>query len=186
MTERGQRPDAIYFIFQGQLSSFIASRQGREITLDRLGAGDVFGELSVLDGGSRVRSVRCDTDCELGQMPAKEFERWLKAHPNAMRDMTEDFAGRARDLSDRLFEFAVFDVETRVRHFLIRSLIQKGALEDGGVLDPAPSHLMIANYIGANREAVSRALSRLAKAGILKTGRQRIVVENARLLETGP
>ncbi|MEV8466034.1 Crp/Fnr family transcriptional regulator [Fluviibacterium sp. DFM31] len=185
MTNRGERPDYLYFVFKGKLTAFVASRQGREIILDRLEPGDVFGELSVLDGGSRVRSVRCETNCDLGRIPTEEFDRWLRAHPVAMREVTIALAGRMRDMSDRLFEFAFHDVETRVRHFLVRCLIQQGSLHNGAVLDPAPSHLTIANCIGANREAISRALSRLARAGVLTTGRQRIEVLDVHLLETG-
>lgn len=42
---------------------------------------------------------------------------------------------------------------------LIRCLIEAGQLQDGGVLDPAPSHSLIAAHVGANPEAVSRAVA---------------------------
>ena len=42
------------------------------------------------------------------------------------------------------------------------------------MLDPAPSHGLIAAHVGANREAVSRALSALARQGIVQTGRASI------------
>lgn len=185
VSERGARPDTLYLIFKGHLTGFIASRHGREVVLDQLGPGDLFGELSVLDGGSRVRTVRSETRCELGRIGTQEFNQWLETHPAAMRDMLSHFAGRGRDLADRLYEYSVFDVETRVRRYLVRQLIEAGELKDGAVLSPAPTHGTIAGIVGANREAVSRALSRMAKDGILETRRQHIIVHNVRLLESG-
>ncbi|MCA8883621.1 MAG: Crp/Fnr family transcriptional regulator [Rhodobacteraceae bacterium] len=185
ITERGARPESLYLVYSGELTGFIASRHGREVVLDRLRPGDLFGELSVLDGGSRVRTVRSETACDLGKVSGRDFNLWLDDHPTAMREILAHFAGRGRDLADRLYEFSVFDVETRVRRFLVRQLIEAGDLSDGAVLDPAPTHGMIAGIVGANREAVSRSLSRMVSAGILETKRQRIVVNDVRRLESG-
>ena len=76
-----------------------------------------------------------------------------------------DLSGRIRAATDRLFELSVMDVETRVRHYLVRTLIEAGQLQDGGVLDPAPSHGLIAAHVGANREAVSRSVAVFRRAG---------------------
>lgn len=183
--ERGRRGTRVYFVLTGQLAGYIASRRGREVITNVFGPGQLFGELAALDGGSRVRSVRALSTCELAALGAEEFDDWLQANPRAMRNLLSEFASNTRDLADRIYELSVHDVDTRVRLLLVRMLIEAGELHDGGVLDPAPSHAVIAAQIGANREAVSRALARFKCRGFITPGRRRIEVHDARALEAG-
>jgi len=185
VARRGGRGVSVYLVLEGQLLGLVPSIGGKEVVTDTLKPGDIFGELAALDGGARVRMVRSETDVTLGQVDAADFDAWLTRTPAAMRNLLADMASRARVMTDRLFEIAVHDVETRVRLFLIRLLIEAGELRDGGVLDPAPSQNLIAAHVGANREAVSRAISRFAKAGMLERSRQRVVVRDVRALEHG-
>jgi len=182
---RGARGTEVFFILSGNCVGLVQTRSGKDVVVDRLRPGRIFGELGALDRGSRVRSVRTDGPARLARVATPDFDRWLNQHPQAMRNLLAEMASMTRDLTDRLFEMAVLDVETRVRLLLIRLLIEQGALRTGGVLDPAPSHSRIAAEVGANREAVSRVISRFNRNGFLDTGRQRIVVKDAAALEAG-
>lgn len=185
LTERGAPGREVFMLLSGECLAVVASMAGKEVVTDRLLPGSLFGELSVLDGGARVRSVRAVRPSEIGRIPAAAFNGWLADHPQAMRDLLADMAGRIRLATDRLFELSVMDVETRVRRYLVRALIEAGQLQDGGMLDPAPSHGLIAAHVGANREAVSRAVGVFRRAGMIETTRLRLVVRDARALETG-
>ncbi|MCA8879173.1 MAG: Crp/Fnr family transcriptional regulator [Rhodobacteraceae bacterium] len=183
--ERGSRGCDVFLVLSGELAGIVTSLGGKEVMTDWFRRGDLFGELAALDGGGRVRSVRALCTTEVGRLPESAFNAWLAENPQAMRNLLADVAGRVRGMTDRLFELSVHDVETRVRLFLVRALIEAGQLEDGGALDPAPSHNMIAAMVGANREAVSRAVSRFHRAGLIESGRLRIVVRDVRGLEAG-
>lgn len=185
ITQRGTPGREVVILLSGLCLGLVQSRSGKEIVIERIGAGRVFGELAALDGGSRVRSVRAEGPVRVGVVSAPAFDTWLMETPRAMRNLLSDMAGNAREMADRYFEMAVHDVETRVRLMLIRLLIEGGALRDGGTLDPAPSHSAIAAHVGANREAVSRVISRFARMGFLDSGRRRIVVRDAAALEAG-
>jgi CRP-like cAMP-binding protein len=185
VSRRGTPGHDVFVLLTGACLGLVQSRSGKDIVVDRIGPGRVFGELGALDGGSRVRTVRADGPVEVGALPLQDFEAWLMKTPQAMRNLLSELAGNTRELSDRYFEMAVHDVETRVRLFLIRLLIEHCALHDGGALDPAPSHSTIAANVGANREAVSRVISRFGRMGFLDSGRRRIVVLDAAGLEAG-
>lgn len=186
ITQRGMPGDTVFFILSGRCLGLLQSREGKDVVLERLGPGRIFGELSSLDGGSRVRSVRAQGPVQLACLVASEFNLWLTAHPQALRNLLSELAANARSLAERYYEMAVYDVETRVRLFLIRLLIEADMLRNRGTLDPAPSHSLIAAHVGANREAVSRAISRLNRSGLIDSGRMRIVVRDVEALEAEP
>ena len=53
MVSEGDPTDAIYIILEGRVRIFVANENGKEVTLNRQGPGEYFGELS-LDGGSQL------------------------------------------------------------------------------------------------------------------------------------
>ncbi len=183
--ERGTAPREVFVLLEGNCVGIVPSRGGKDLLVDRIRPGRVMGELAVLDGGTRVRSVRSVGPVKVARIGAEAFRAWIVANPRAMRNLLAELASNAREMTDRLYEIAVHDVETRVRLFLIRALIEAGALMPGGVLDPAPSHGEIADHVVTNREAVSRAMSRFNRMGYIDSGRRRIVVRDAAALEAG-
>ena len=183
VTERGVRAHTVFIVLSGALHGEIAAPDGRTLLLDRLGPGDLFGEIAALDGGGRVRSVRSVGPARLAVMEAAAFDRWLRATPEAMRLLLALFADRARGMGERLFETAFFGVGTRLRRLLVQDLIAAGALRDGGALDPAPSEETLARLVGADPAAVRQALSELQEAGVVSVEPGRIVALDAAALE---
>lgn len=182
---RGTPPREVFVLLEGCCLGVVPSRGGKDLLVDRILPGRVVGELAVLDGGTRVRTVRSDGPVKVARIGAEMFRDWIAQRPRAMRNLLAELASNTREMTDRLYEIAVHDVETRVRLFLIRALIEANALKAGGVLDPAPSHGEIADHVVTNREAVSRAVSRFNRLGLIDSGRRRIVVLDAAALEAG-
>jgi CRP-like cAMP-binding protein len=182
---RGTPPREVFMLIEGNCLAHVPSRGGKDLLVDRVLPGRVVGELAVLDGGARVRTVRSDGPVKVARIGAEAFRDWISARPRAMRNLLAELASNTREMTDRLYEIAVHDVETRVRLFLIRALIEADALKPGGILDPAPSHGEIADHVVTNREAVSRAISRFNRLGFIESGRRRVVVRDAAALEAG-
>jgi len=185
LSTRGTPPREVFVLLDGCCLGIVPARNGRDLLVERILPGRTIGELAVLDGGARVRSVRSDGPVTVARIEAEAFRGWLLARPRAMRNLLAEIAGNMREMTDRLYEIAIHDVETRVRLFLIRVLIEGDALRDGAVLDPAPSHGEIAEHVVTNREAVSRVMSRFNQLGWIDSGRRRIEVRNVAALEAG-
>src|SRR5919204_2303150 len=66
----GDSSDACYIVRSGDLRVTREHPDGRAIALATLGPGDIFGELAMLDGGTRSASVETLADCELLALPA--------------------------------------------------------------------------------------------------------------------
>lgn len=182
---RGTPAREVFVLLDGRCLGLVPSRGGKDLVVDRILPGRTIGELAALDGGARVRTVRSEGPVTVARIGIDDFLPWLSVRPAAMRNLLAELAGNMRDMTDRLYDVAMHDVETRVRLFLIRLLIEADALRDGGEIDPAPSHGEIAAHVATNREAVSRVMSRFNRMGFIDTGRRRIMVRDAAGLETG-
>jgi CRP-like cAMP-binding protein len=75
---RGAVVDGCYLLEQGSLKVSIEDHTGREIWLAILGAGDLVGELGVIDRESRSATVSALTDCQLWRLPLRDFDALAK------------------------------------------------------------------------------------------------------------
>jgi len=62
-----------------------------------LGAGDFFGEISLLDGGPRSADVVAATDVDMLGLTAWVFRGVLEQYPSIAQKMLVTMAGRLRD-----------------------------------------------------------------------------------------
>lgn len=74
----------VFFIAAGEVRIFSCGIGGQEIILDELGPGRSFGEISVIDAGSRAAGVMALTRariCIIGAVPFMAFARSLTPRP---------------------------------------------------------------------------------------------------------
>ncbi len=185
VTRPGTPANAVFIVLDGRLHGEMIGPGGRVLLLDRLGPGDVFGELAALDGGMRMRQVHSVGPARVAVIGAGDFNAWLDDTPAAARAMLAQIVERVRTTSERLLETTLLSVDRRVRLWLVRELVAAGQLSDGGLLAALPPRRTIARELGTTREAVSRALSQMAQDGLIDANRTRIVVRDARALELG-
>lgn len=72
----GDRGTAMYFISSGAVEVVLPDRR------IRLGRGDFFGEMALIDGGPRRADVVALTYCTLLELRSGDFEKFLKANPD--------------------------------------------------------------------------------------------------------
>lgn len=176
--EKGDMSTDVFLVLNGRLVGVLISDEGKEVAYAEFRRSTHFGELAALDHGPRSLTVFAAEESLVGRISGPQFLEWLDTFPRIARNLMVDLGTRNRRLNDRIFELVVHDVETRVRLLLVRLAMEADQLHDGGLLDPAPTHSDIASHVGANREAVSRVLARLAKTGIIESGRKKITISH--------
>lgn len=164
----------VYFLLSGALLAVYWTKDGREIIFSRFATGSYLGELSALDDGHRSLAVVARRPATVLVMPQSVFLALFEQVALVRKRIAQDLVARIRTLTSRNLELATFSVEQRIASYLIGLAIERGQLVVGGVLDDAPTHAEIAASIGANREMVSRTMTRLGRKGVLKSSRQRI------------
>lgn len=67
IVSQGQRGDSLYLILEGELRVCLQV-PGTDLALTRLGAGDFFGDIALLDHGTRSADVVANTNCLLARL----------------------------------------------------------------------------------------------------------------------
>jgi CRP/FNR family transcriptional regulator, cyclic AMP receptor protein len=164
----------VFFILRGRLRVSVLSSD-REVILRDLADGDFFGELAAIDGRPRSAGIVAITDAEIGRMSAARFREAIHHHPHVCDGVMLRLAGEIRKLAERVNEFSTMNVGSRLRSELLR-LSRPGAEDGTAIVTPPPTHLELAARISTHREAVTRELKSLERAGLIERRRNGIVL----------
>jgi voltage-gated potassium channel len=91
VVRKGADADGMYFVVSGEL---LVDVPGHPVTLK---AGAFFGEMALLDGGTRSTTVRALTACELLHLGAAEFRQLLAGAPDLAAEVRRVAGERRRD-----------------------------------------------------------------------------------------
>lgn len=94
IAREGERGIGLFLILDGQCNVSIGGR-----TKARLGPGDFFGEVALLDGGPRTATVTAITPVRLVGITGWVFRGLLMEHPSIALKTLEAVAGRLRNVS---------------------------------------------------------------------------------------
>lgn len=81
IVREGDPGDAYYILAEGRARVFKRGEHGEEIPLNVLKPGDEFGEMALLEEGTRTASVRCSSDVKLYCLDRLDFHRILAEEP---------------------------------------------------------------------------------------------------------
>jgi CRP/FNR family cyclic AMP-dependent transcriptional regulator len=121
----GEPGDCLYVIRAGKAEVFFKDDTGTRIVLEVAGAGDVVGELSLLDGGPRTASVLVTENLEALRLDRDDLDKFLRTHPAAAIDLLGAMGRRLRVTADRLRHTASRNVNVAAED--TRSTVQKAA-----------------------------------------------------------
>jgi CRP/FNR family cyclic AMP-dependent transcriptional regulator len=94
VAREGERGIGLFLIDEGECRVSIGGK-----TKARLGPGDFFGEVALLDGGPRTATVTATTDVKLVGITGWVFRGLLMEHPSIALKTLEAVAGRLRTVS---------------------------------------------------------------------------------------
>lgn len=177
------RENLVYFVLSGRAQVMIFSERGKEVPFRTIPAGGIFGELSAIDNQPRSASVVASENSVVGTMSKAELKEFAKAEPEFVWSLLIHLAQQVRALTTRIVELDTLQARERLFRELVR--LAKTGVEQGGefVLDPAPTNRDIAATISWNREAVSRAISKLGVLGIVKKDKRRMIFQDLKKLK---
>lgn len=157
---QGTPGDEMYAVLHGRLKVVRSTEDGREATLSLLEAGEVFGELAMLDGGMRSAGVETLEPCELLVLRRESVMAFLETHPKVMRQLIAALCQRLRSADDLLQDTLFLNLPQRLGKMLRQLGEQHGDQTDRGVLiDLKLTQQEIANLVGASRESVNKQLN---------------------------
>jgi CRP/FNR family transcriptional regulator, cyclic AMP receptor protein len=173
----GEPGDHVLAIRSGRVKVSVQTRSGREILLAVKEPGDLVGELSVIDGRPRSATAIALDPVDALVVPAPAFAEFVESHPRIAVRLLRTLAAQIRDADRRSVDRDTGDITCRVARRLVDLAERLGEHRGSGMeITLALSQDDLAAWVGATREATSRALGGLRADGCLTTGRQRIVL----------
>jgi CRP/FNR family transcriptional regulator len=173
----GDSGDTCYVVRDGCVRVTRRHSDGRVITLAELRQGEMFGELAMFGGETRSASVEALEATRAVAILAGDLRRIIVRHPDIAVKMLEGLANRLRDANERIARQSFQTVAGRVASALLSQVKARsidGETDPDVVIEATQSE--IAQLAGASRESASRFLAKLERAGLITTGRGRVVV----------
>ena len=177
--------NSVFFITQGEVRVNLYSMSGKEVILCDLPAGEIFGELTAIDGQLRSASVVAKTSSLLASISSSAFQELIFSNRQIAAAILQRLAAQVRRLTERVFESDTLKVPNRIRAKLLHlARTQTTVSNNMAIISAAPTHVELANLIGTHREAVTRELNDLKKEHIITYKDHEIHILNvARLAE---
>ena len=97
---QGDDGDTAFFIVTGSVEVSIG--QGKATTLGVLNAGEVFGEMCLIEPGPRSATVKAATDVVCLAMSYKEFIEAIEVHPDRAAAFMKVLVRRLRQMNEML------------------------------------------------------------------------------------
>jgi len=155
-----QPGEAVYIILHGTVKIHVEQGDGRDVILSILGAGDLLGEMSLIDSIGRSASALTLESSLMLWMDKHTFNQLLDEFPPVARNLVRILSARVR-LSDQLIQaLATLDVYGRVARQLLAFAERYGRpCEDGKIRIPiALTQGDIADLVGASRKRVNQVM----------------------------
>lgn len=157
---------SVYFILNGWAKIRTYNLDGKEVTLNILGKGELFGEMAALDEVPRSTDVITLTSTTIGSMPAQDFVQLIQTEPLAGVRLAQLMAKRLRQVNRRL-RLRESDSVSRVADTLLFLAEGQGKMVQKGTEIPNLPHRELSSLSGLARETVTRVLTKLEKKGLI-------------------
>jgi CRP/FNR family transcriptional regulator, cyclic AMP receptor protein len=172
----GSPADTIFFIDSGLVKIFKRGPDNKEIILQIVGAGEMFGEQAL--GSEPGRNIAAEVLQEgvIYIIPRDIFLRACEKRPELWREISVVLTARKRQLEKKIELLCLHDVEYRILYYMAELARMFGAKSNGSEYSIPLSQGELASLIGATRETTSTTLNTLARRGLIKLGRRQLIV----------
>lgn len=158
---------SVYFVLNGWVKIRTYNLDGKEVTLNIIGRGEIFGEMAALEKQPRSTDAITLTATTIGRIPAENFVNLMKSEPIAGVSLAKIMARRLRQVNRRL-QLREASSISRVADAILFLADGQGTEAEGMMEIPNLPHKEISSLSGLARETVTRVLTKLEKRGLIE------------------
>jgi CRP/FNR family transcriptional regulator, cyclic AMP receptor protein len=169
--------EGVLVLLAGVVKATCTTRAGHEAILAFRGAGDLIGELALIDERPHSSTVVAVEPVEALVIASRDFRAFIEQRPAAAVALMRMVVDRFRDTDRRLVEFSASDALGRVAGRLLELAETHGEPSDKGLT--IALHLSqeeLAGWAGCSVKAVVNAFQTLRRLGLVETGRRRVTI----------
>jgi len=173
---------SVYFILDGWVKIRTYNVDGKEVTLNIIGKGEVFGEMAALDEVPRSTDVITLTPTKISSIPSQDFVNLIHHEPLAGVRLAQLMATRLRQVNRRL-RLRESDSISRVVDIILFLAESQGKQGKHGLEIPNLPHRELSSLSGLARETVTRVLTKIEQRGLIERDQNIISIPDLSALE---
>jgi CRP/FNR family cyclic AMP-dependent transcriptional regulator len=172
---KGSPGQSMMAVLRGSVKMTSLSPEGRELVFNIMEAGEIFGEIALLDGRERSADAVALTDCELLVLYRRDFLPFLERRADICIMLLEMLCQRLRHTSEQVEDVSFVTLGSRVAKALLRL-----AHPEGTNAKPAVhvTQQELGHIVGGARESVNRQLQAWQKAGLIELRKGTIAIRD--------
>jgi len=181
----GDRADFVYILKHGRVKLSVLSESGKEIAIDIIQPGEIFGEFALVDESQRSNMTQALDDVLMWVFSKHDFTKLLTSLPMLALSYIKLVGDRRRRMEKKLSDITSKPVSGRICELLHELSTSSAEFETVATDYIVPlTHQDVASLIGAARQTTTTVLNDLERRGIIELGRGCIRVKRLKELQT--
>jgi CRP/FNR family transcriptional regulator, cyclic AMP receptor protein len=180
----GDRADSVYVLKHGRIKLSVLSESGKEIAIDIIQPGEIFGEFAIVDESVRSNMTQALDEVSILVFNKRDFVNLLEKRSKLALNYIRMVGDRRRRMEKKLSDITSKEVPTRVCELLHE--LSANALRSGEVHQPLIplTHQDVASLIGASRQTTTSVLNDLMRCGFIELGRGWVRIKSLTDIQT--
>jgi CRP/FNR family transcriptional regulator, cyclic AMP receptor protein len=183
--QKGDTGASLMAVVNGRVKICTYAPDGKEIILNYIDRGNLFGEIALLDGRPRSADAVALDDTDLLVVERARLMPILTANPDTAAMMITVICQRLRQTSEALEDALLRDTPSRVARGLLRLARTFGKSDEAGHvrIDIKLSQQQLGSLIGITRESINKYIVEWTRAGYLTVKGGFITIHDRDILE---
>ncbi len=173
----GDRCAWLYIVAKGRIKILKHSSGGKDVILEIMSPGEMFGCVAVLDNNPYPASAQAMEPSAVIKLGRLDLLKIMELYPILKLGIAKFFSDRLRDAHEMLKNIATERVEKRIASLLLK-LAEKVGVESSGYtkLDFPLTRQEIAEMVGTTVETCIRTISKFQKLEMVKSSRDKMLL----------
>ncbi|MDH8701588.1 CRP-like cAMP-binding protein [Dysgonomonadaceae bacterium PH5-43] len=174
IASQGDRISHLYILTKGQVKTEIVSKSGLTVSVEEIKAPYPLAAAFIFADNNRFPvEVTAMEDSEVILISKSVIEKQMALCPGFLRGFMAFTANRVQFLSERLKIFSQKSIKAKIAYYILQH-------DKNGTFELGRSIASLSEYFGVERPSLSRAISEMARDGIIefKAGKGKILKYN--------
>jgi CRP/FNR family transcriptional regulator len=178
----GDDSDKFYILTEGNVKILKHTVMGKDIILEIMSPGDIFGGVAVLDNKPYPAAANAMKSTKVIKISRQNLYKIMEDYPILKLEIVKYFSDKLRDAHEMLKNIATERVERRIAALLLK-LSEKVGVDDRGFrkINFSLTRQEISEMVGTTVETCIRTMSKFQKSGWIKSANGKISIKAASL-----
>ncbi len=175
---KGDPGDKLFVLLVGRINISVVSEEGKEVVLNVLGPGAVFGEIALLDGRERTADATAGVDSHLLIIERRDFIPFLASHAEVAMRLLAVVCERVRWIAESYEDSLFMELPARLakKLLILAETYGEPVRPEGVRIEIKLSQQDLGKMTGVSRESVNKLMRAWQEDGLIAHDRGRVII----------